>query len=227
MHATSNLFGHMPKNGRIKHRAELPPVRKMKFSVVIPSFLGSYSGAASRRDEKLVRAVQSVLGQTFQDFEIQVVADGCQQTVELMKQFTDERAHVTLIPKAPLWDGAPRNTGIDKAEGEFIIYLDTDDYWGENHLQIISDGLKDYDWVFFNDYICRDEWIERHCDINRLGQNGTSNICHRKSLGARWAHRGYGHDHHFNQSLMMKSQKYAKIATPEYFVCHIPGMYDL
>lgn len=199
----------------------------MKFSVVIPSCLGSYSGAASRRDEKLVRAVQSVLGQTFQDFEIQVVADGCQQTVELMKQFTDERAHVTLIPKAPLWDGAPRNTGIDKAEGEFIIYLDTDDYWGENHLQIISDGLKDYDWVFFNDYICRDEWIERHCDINRLGQNGTSNICHRKSLGARWAHRGYGHDHHFNQSLMMKSQKYAKIATPEYFVCHIPGMYDL
>lgn len=193
----------------------------MKFSVVIPSFLGSYSGAASRRDEKLVRAVQSVLDQTFQDFEIQVVADGCQQTVELMKQFTDERVHVILIPKAPLWDGAPRNIGIDKAEGEFIVYLDIDDCWGENHLQIISDGLKDYDWVFFNDYIYRDEWIERHCDINRLGQNGTSNICHRKSLGARWAHRGYAHDHHFNQSLMMKSRKYAKISTPEYFVCGI------
>lgn len=72
----------------------------MKFSVVIPSFLGSYSGAASRRDEKLVRAVQSVLDQTFQDFEIQVVADGCQQTVELMKQFTDERVHVTLYPSS-------------------------------------------------------------------------------------------------------------------------------
>lgn len=199
----------------------------MKFSVIIPSYLGNYSGAASRRDEKIIRAVQSVLDQTYKDFEIQVIADGCHLTVELMKQFSDDRLQVTFIPKSPLWDGAPRNTGIDKAVGEYIIYLDIDDCWGENHLQIIADNLKDYDWVFFNDYIFRDEWIERNCDVKRLGQNGTSNICHRRSLGARWSHRGYAHDHHFNQSLMMKSLNYAKIATPEYFVMHIPGQYDL
>jgi len=200
----------------------------MKFSCITASYLGSYPGAASRRDEKLLRAVQSVLDQKFTDFEIQVVADGCQLTMDLMKQFNDERITTTLIPKAPMWDGAPRNTGIEKATGEFIIYLDNDDYWGENHLQIIADNLGEYDWVFYNDIVFSGgEWVERHCDIRKLGQNGTSNVCHKRELGARWGHRGYAHDHHFNQSLMMKSRKFGKIVTPEYFVMHLPSMYDL
>jgi glycosyltransferase involved in cell wall biosynthesis len=199
----------------------------MRFSVIIPSFLGNYAGAASRREEKIIRAVNSVLDQTFTDFEVLVIADGCQFTVDLMRQITDERVTTTLIKKAPMWDGIPRNTGIDLAKGEFIVYLDIDDYWGENHLQIINDNLKDYDWVFYNDIIFSGgEWVERVCDVRRLGQNGTSNVCHKKSLGARWGHRGYAHDHYFNQSLMMKSRKYTKIATPEYFVMHLPGSYD-
>lgn len=196
----------------------------MKFTCVIPSFLGQYPGAASRRDEKLVRAVQSVLDQTYTDFELKVIADGCDLTMEIMKQFTDPRVEAVKIQKAPLWDGAPRNTGLELAKGEFIAYLDIDDYWGDGHLRKIAEGLGEYDWVFFNDLIFSGgEWVERTCDIRKLGMNGTSNICHKRELGARWAHRGYAHDHHFNQSLMMKSRKYGKIATPEYFVMHIPG----
>jgi glycosyltransferase involved in cell wall biosynthesis len=198
----------------------------MKYSAVMPSFLGNYPGAASRREEKIVRAVQSVLDQTYKDFELLVVADGCQLTMDIMKQFPD--VETTLIKKAPMWDGAPRNTGIDKATGEFIIYCDIDDYWGPNHLQKIADNLKDYDWVFYNDIISSGgEWVERNCDIKKLGQNGTSNICHKRELGARWGHRGYAHDHYFNQSLMMKSRKFGKIPTPEYFVMHLPNSYDL
>ena len=200
----------------------------MRFSCIMPSLLLPYPGAASRREEKLIRAVQSVLDQTFTDLEIQVVADGCQLTMDLMKQFTDERITTTLIKKAPMWDGAPRNTGIEQATGEFIIYCDIDDYWGENHLQKIFDNLGDYDWVFYNDIVYSGgDWVERNCDIRKLGQNGTSNICHKRSLGARWGHRGYAHDHYFNQSLMMKSRKFGKIVTPEYFVMHLPNSYDL
>ena len=119
----------------------------------MPSYLAFYAGAASRREEKIIRAVNSILDQTFNDLELQVIADGCQLTVDLMKQITDKRVTTTLIHKAPMWDGLPRNTGIEKAAGEFIIYCDIDDYWGENHLQIINDNLKDYDWVFYNDII--------------------------------------------------------------------------
>ena len=199
----------------------------MKISVITPSFLGNYPGAASRRDEKIVRAVDSVIAQTFHDWELWVVADGCDQTMEIMQRYNDPRVHSIKISKSKIWSGTPRNTGIDNATGEYIVYLDIDDCYGENHLQIIADNLQDKDWVFYNDYIYKGEWIERNCDVRKLGQNGTSNVCHRKSLGARWSHTGYAHDHHFTQGLIMKSLKYVKITTPEYFVLHMPGIYDL
>ena len=199
----------------------------MRFSVITPSFLGDYAGAATRRDEKLVRAVNSVIAQTFTDWQMIVIADGCKPTQYIMSQIHDKRVACIPIPKAPTWDGKPRNTGIECADGDYIIYLDIDDAYGENHLAIIDNQLDNYDWVNYNDYIFRSgEWIERHCDIKKIGMNGTSNVCHRRSLGVRWGHRGYAHDHYFNQKLLM-FRNYAKIKTPEYFVMHIPNNYDL
>ena len=199
----------------------------MRFTVVMPSYLGKYAGAAKRREEKIVRAVNSVVNQTFEDWELWVIADGCQDTIDLMEQFEDPRIHTEMIKKAPFWDGAPRNKGIERAEGEYIVYLDIDDAYGMNHLQIIDSQLKDYDWVFFNDYTYQfGQWFERVCDIKKLGMNGTSNVCHRKSLNVKWGHRGYAHDHHFNQKLLY-FRNHAKIETPEYFVMHIPGRYDV
>lgn len=188
--------------------------------------MGNYAGAATRREEKFVRAVNSVINQTFSDWELIVVADGCKTTVDLMKQFTDLRIRLISIPKAPMWDGKPRNTGIEQGSGDYIVYLDIDDAYGQNHLDIIDKNIGSYDWVYYNDYIYRDEWLERHCDIKKIGMNGTSNVCHRRTLGARWGHRGYAHDHYFNQKLLMY-RNFAKIPTPEYFVMHLPGVADL
>ena len=200
----------------------------MRFTIVLPSFLGPYAGAASRRPEKLRRSIDSVIDQSFTDWELRVVADGCAETVEIMREYTDARIHVTMIKKAPMWDGAPRNTGIDQGLGDYIIYIDGDDYWGVDHLRGIDAELKDYDWVYFNDYICNHDgtWIQRHCDIKRIGMNGTSNICHRRTLDVRWGHRGYAHDHYFNQKLLFYP-KHAKINAGEYFVMHLPNAIDL
>ena len=80
----------------------------MKFTVVIPSYLGDYRTAAADRDKKIVRAVNSVLSQTFQDFEIIVIADGCEKTVEIMSGFKDKRIRTFLMPKQPVWTGRLR-----------------------------------------------------------------------------------------------------------------------
>jgi len=199
----------------------------MRFSVVMASTLIPYAGAASRRNEKIVRAIDSVIAQTFTDWELLVIADGCQKTVEIVSKYDDPRVRVTLIPKCPMWDGGPRNTGIELAKGDFIVYIDNDDYWGEQHLEAIDAGLKDYDWVYYNDWIYSNgDWIQRHCDIKRLGMNGTSNICHRRTLKVRWGFRGYAHDHHFNQSLL-KYPNYVKIEAAQYFCMHLPGGCDI
>lgn len=198
-----------------------------KFSIILPSYLGDYPGAAILRPQKLRRAIESVIAQTFDGWELIVVADGCDETMDIAGEYKDKRIKRVKIDKAPMWSGEPRNRGIERAKGEFIIYLDNDDAYGEDHLQAIADQLADYDWVYYNDYIYRlSGWTERVCNIHTLGKNGTSNVCHKKSLPARWKHTGYAHDYHFIQSLLLY-HNYSRIDTPEYFVMHLPNVYDL
>lgn len=203
----------------------------MKFSVIMPSFLGHYVGAAANRNEKIIRAVNSVVNQTFTDWELIVVADGCEVTYDLICNTypTDERIDCVLIKKAALFAGAPRNVGIDRAKGEFIIYLDIDDFYGVNHLSTINEQLADFDWVWYNDIRWKQnagKWVENPCSIVTIGRSGTSNVCHKKALNEVWMSVGYAHDFHFNQRLL-KHKNYTKISTPEYYVCHVPGMYDV
>ena len=201
----------------------------MKFSVIMPSRLIPYPGSAQNREGKLLRAINSVIKQTFEDWELHVVADGCARTVELVQNnVKDTRIHVWKIEHRKLWSGLPRNTGIEAAKGEWIIYLDIDDIYGERHLEIINSGLLTYDWVWYNDiryYPRQDAWIENDCDIHTLGRHGTSNITHKKSLGVLWDVDGkYAHDYNFCKKLL-QFKNGGRIATPEYYVAHVPGGY--
>lgn len=203
----------------------------MKFSVIIPSYLGEYRTAAKNRDQKIIRAVNSVLNQTCKDFEVIVIADGCEKTVKIMSEIEGVSTH--LIPKSKLWSGEPRNAGIERAVGDYIVYLDIDDVLGAGHLQNIADQLGTYDWVWFDDirYSPKQRvWYENPCDITKIGHHGTSNICHRRDLPVKWDYVGYAHDYYFVVGLRAFGN-FAKIQGGEYYVCHIPnadiGGYDL
>ena len=197
----------------------------MRFSCIIASYLGEYRTAAANRDKKILRAVNSVLTQSFQDFEVIVVADGCEKTMQIIRRVEDKRVQSILIPKSRTWSGEPRNTGIENAKGEFILYLDVDDLYGENHLQNINNGLNGFDWVWFDDirYMVKTkEWYQNPCDIMKMGRHGTSNICHKRSLPYRWDHVGYAHDYYFIKHLK-QNMNYKKIEGGEYYVCHLPN----
>jgi glycosyltransferase involved in cell wall biosynthesis len=198
----------------------------MRFTIVMPSRLAVYAGAAKNREDKLLRAVSSCLNQTFRDFEIIVIADGCEQTVKILEDIENEKLRLFKISHHKLWSGYPRNKGIEEARGQYLIYLDNDDLYGKNHLQIINDSLNGYDWVWFNDIRFKTQgqfWYENQCDIRIVGRHGTSNICHRNLPGVRWDEEGrYAHDYHFVRKLL-KFGNHTKIQTPEYYVCHIPG----
>jgi len=203
----------------------------MKFSVIMASRLVPYPSAGKQREEKLLRAVDSIIDQTFEDWELHIIADGCQRTVDLIQEnVKDTRIHLWKIDHVKLWAGTPRNTGIDQSLGDWIIYLDNDDAYGEDHLQIVNDGLLTYDWVWFNDIRYRvkpDYWYENQCDIQTMGKHGTSNIAHKRDLEVRWNENGkYAHDYEFVRKLLVFKNG-GKIRTPQYFVCHIPGIYDV
>ena len=184
------------------------------------SLLSDYPGSATGKDKKLIRAVQSVLSQTYQNFELIIVADGCALTEFVIKHsFTDKRIKLLKVERKELWSNTPRNTGIANAKGKYILYIDNDDKWGENHLRIINDQITEEDWLYFNDFRWNGtEFIERQIDITLYGHCGTSNICHASRLKLKWERPGYGHDFLFIKQLRKFEGK--KISTPEYFVCH-------
>jgi len=97
-----------------------------KVSVVIPCYnMGKY----------LDEAVDSVLAQTFTDFEIIIVDDGSTDTstCELLADYSKPKTKV--IHTANRGVAAARNSGIEEAVGEYVLPLDADDRIGEFYLE--------------------------------------------------------------------------------------------
>jgi glycosyltransferase involved in cell wall biosynthesis len=197
----------------------------MRFSIIMASYLGEYRTAASNREGKILRAVNSVINQSFDSWELIVIADGCEKTMQILEVVEDIRVNCYSIPKSKLWSGEPRNEGLIRAKGEFILYLDIDDIYGPDHLKNINSQLNGYDWVWFDDvrYNSKyDQWYENPCNINKISEHGTSNVCHKRSMPAKWDYTGYAHDYYFILHLK-ESKNFTKIQGGEYYVCHVPG----
>lgn len=201
----------------------------MKISVIMPSFLEHYEGAALFRQYKFYRAVDSFLNQTYADKELIIVSDGCKLTRQCYEGMYKQHPNIKLvrIDKQPLFSGKPRQEGILHAWGELICYLDTDDYFGPDHLQKIREGFyKEHDFVIFDDHLhLSDGQFERRNATIAFGHIGTSNVAHTKLLDIHWPN-GVGHDFHAIRELTQKTKKYQKIEDCQYFVCHVPGQFD-
>jgi glycosyltransferase involved in cell wall biosynthesis len=94
-------------------------LKMKKVSVIIPVY-----GA-----EKYVAAtVQSVLEQTYKNFEVLIIDDGSpDQSIEICQQFTDPR--IKIIRQQNRGLAGARNTGIRHAQGDYLAFLDADDLW--------------------------------------------------------------------------------------------------
>lgn len=91
-------------------------------SVVIPTH---------NRVDLLPRAIESVLKQTYDNFEIIVVSDGStDNTEEVVKKYADNDSRVKYIGYMPARGGnVARNIGIEASQGEYVAFLDDDDEW--------------------------------------------------------------------------------------------------
>ena len=197
-----------------------------KVSVIMASYLLPYPGAASNREQKFIRAVNSFKKQTYQNKELVIVSDGCPVTVELYNKFFSNDSNIKMIqiPKQDLYSGEMRNVALDLVDGDIISYLDSDDVLGSKHLQIIVDGFDDsVDFVYYNDYMVLDATFKKlHLRIvePRWASIGTSSISHKRNTGISWT-SGYGHDFMFMFKMASMGLKFKKLETmPEYLVCH-------
>lgn len=104
-------------------------------SVVIPTY---------NRQEMMLRAVRSVLGQTVSNVEFAVVDGSEDGTPEALQAIGDSRIRIHVHKEN---QGAPaaRNTGIRNAVGAFVAFLDDDDIWLPEKLETQLSQMVDYD----------------------------------------------------------------------------------
>ncbi len=92
----------------------------------------------------LPHAIGSVLRQTFTDFEVLVIGDGCTDDSErVVTSMDDPRIHWTNLPANAGHQSAPNNEGLRLARGEIVAYLGHDDLWLPHHLESCVRALDD------------------------------------------------------------------------------------
>jgi glycosyltransferase involved in cell wall biosynthesis len=207
----------------------------MRISVIMAVNLGYYdvgfTHSASDPTIRFRHAVESFRKQHFKDAELLIVSDGCKvsEAIYYDSYFGDPSMRFRYIDKQEVFSGVPRNTGLLMAKGDIICYLDHDDAFGPNHLQIINDNFdtEKNDWVWYNDYVVDTilaEKVERNV-FPALNVIGTSAIAHKRNVGVVWEGE-YAHDWRMIEKCLLPLPG-MKIPTPEYYVCHFRRIEDL
>jgi len=107
--------------------------KKPFFSVIIATY---------RRGEHIRPTILSALEQSFGDFEVIVVADGCDETANAVETFASSKISTYRLPINSGSQSAPNNFGIARAKGRYVAYLGHDDVWRPEHLASLAEVFE-------------------------------------------------------------------------------------
>jgi GT2 family glycosyltransferase len=141
--------------------------RPPRVSVVIPA----YNAAPF-----ISGAVESVQRQTYRDVEIIVVNDGSPDTQELEVALAPFLSHLVYVRQENGGPGGARNTGVHRARGELVAFLDSDDGWEPEFLSaqvaLIDDAAAPLDMVYANANIVGDSPLAGRTFMDTSPSNG-------------------------------------------------------
>lgn len=158
-------------------------------SVIIPAY---------NAEKTIAPTIQSVLNQTYSDFELLVINDGStDSTLDVIEQFSDDRIQVFSYSNAGHCQN--RNRGIELAKGAYIAFIDADDLWTSTKLEDQFNALQAnpvaglaYSWT---DYIdsngnplfpgCHASWsgdVYPHLLVHHFLENGSNALIRRRVL---------------------------------------------
>ncbi len=111
-----------------------------KISVIIPFY--------KTPKMKFRICIESFLAQSYQNFELLLIDDGnTKDYKQLCKEYEQKDTRVRMITQENAGVAVARNNGMKQAQGEYIVFSDSDDYVDSSFLDIMYRNLKDYDIV--------------------------------------------------------------------------------
>lgn len=111
-----------------------------KISVIVPVY---------NVEKYLRRCIDSILSQTFSDFELLLIDDGSKdKSGDICDEYVAKDVRIKVFHKANAGVSSARNLGLDKAKGEFIFFVDSDDFLDKTHLENYSKDIDNFDLIF-------------------------------------------------------------------------------
>lgn len=200
------------------------------FSIIIPVY---------KVEEYLARSIDSVLAQTFDNWELYLVDDGSpDKSGEICDSYAESDSRITVIHKENGGLSSARNKALDcQLRGEYVIFMDSDDYWkNENGLQEIADriGSRHEDIILFagvsKDHITGEENLFRgNYDLSIFDNFPKGEIVNylirsNKFPGSAWiftSKRSLIEEHHLRFPLNVTAEDFYWQSSLVYYACSI------
>ena len=200
-------------------------------SVLIPAY---------NAEKTINRCMDSILCQTFQDIELIIVNDGStDNTLSILINYAEKDKRIIVYNQPNQGVSAARNTGLRNASGDYILYVDSDDWIEPNMIQRMVDLIEDADIVFCgNDYSETPRQVECIDNVKIEDWNQQQQMLefmkHKRMTGMLWnklirrnitqgswfnEKTGYGEDAEFLWKILKKSHK--MIVTNEILYHHV------
>ena len=151
-------------------------------SVIVPVY--------NVKKQYLGECIESILSQTFSDFELIIVDDGATEDIAgYIDSYDYKNADVTIIHQENAGVAAARNAGLEKSTGKYVTFVDSDDtiepdcfagitsFAHENDLQVLMFGIyRDYSGK-------RTEFSPYVCDIPHFSEDQKEEVCFKTLVG--------------------------------------------
>ena len=135
-----------------------------KVSVIIPVY---------NTEKYLAECLDSIINQTLEDIEIVCINDGSSDnSLNILKKYANKDNRIVIIDKENAGVSAARNDAIEKANGEYIMFIDSDDYFLPEACEIAYNSvMKDYDIGVFGHYLLKGKRLKPKSPNSDFSEN--------------------------------------------------------
>ena len=141
----------------------------MKFSIIVPIF---------NLEKYLNKCLHSLATQTYTNIEIICVNDGStDNSLGILKKYAEQDNRIKIIDKNNEGVSISRNEGIKIATGDYILFVDGDDWLDERACEILNNNISNnnYDLIYFNYNIYTKKFIRKIKMVNNISKDNYLN----------------------------------------------------
>lgn len=132
---------------------------RIKISVIIPVY---------NAERYVGNCIESVEAQSYTDWQLILVDDGSKdRSLEVCRHYADQDNRILVIHQENAGPGIARNTGIAQASGDYVVFVDSDDYIEPEYFRLLSQHDEDVVLIDANDVngsgqVVRKEWMSTY-----------------------------------------------------------------